>query len=51
MVKRKIKEGICPNCKKKMYRRRSIKIKKIKPTKCEYCGFLIENPYNVFSPT
>jgi len=51
MVKRKIKEGICPNCNKKIYRRRSIKIKKIKPTKCGHCGFLIENPYQIFAPT
>ncbi len=50
MVKKKIKEGICPNCGKTLMRSRSIKIKKIKPTKCNYCGFLIEDPYKIFRP-
>jgi len=50
MVKKKIKQGKCPSCRKMLVRSRSIKIKKIKPTKCEHCGFLIENPYQVFAP-
>jgi DNA-directed RNA polymerase subunit RPC12/RpoP len=49
MVKR-LKTGQCPNCKKTLFRRRSIKIKKKKPTKCEYCGFVIEDPYKIFTP-
>ena len=50
MAKRKTKQGQCPKCGKTLFRSRSIKIKKIKPTKCNYCGFLIEDPYKVFSP-
>jgi len=51
MVKKKTKQGNCPKCGKILFRSRSIKIKKVKPTKCGHCGFLIENPYQVFAPT
>lgn len=43
-----IKHGECPECKKRLARRKGIRIKNIKPTKCNYCGFLIENPYSIF---
>lgn len=48
-MRRQIKACFCPNpkCKKKLFRR---KIKKNKPTKCNYCGYKILNPYEVFIP-
>lgn len=48
---RRLKTGNCPNCKRVLFRRRSIKLRKIKPTICEYCKFKIENPYEVFHGT
>ena len=47
---KKTKIGICPKCQKTLYRKRSIRIKDIKPTKCNYCGEVIPNPYEVFKP-
>ena len=42
-----IKACFCPNCKKKLFRR---KIKRNKPTTCGSCKFIIKNPYEVFVP-
>ena len=48
---KKIKKvGICPKCEKTLYRKRSIRIRDIKPTKCNYCGEIIKNPYEIFKP-
>ena len=46
-MKKNVKGAFCPKCNKKLFR---VKIKKDKPTKCNYCGFVIENPYEVFTP-
>lgn len=45
MKNKNIKACFCPKCKKKLVRR---KVKRNKPTKCNYCNFLITNPYDVF---
>lgn len=42
MSKKRIKKIRCPNCSKIIYRK---KVKKHKPTFCNYCGFKIDNPY------
>jgi len=44
-LKKNIKGAFCPNCKKKLFRR---KVKRNKPTKCNYCNFVIQNPYDIF---
>jgi uncharacterized protein (DUF983 family) len=44
-MKKHIKEGVCPKCGTKLYRRHTKK-----PTKCNKCGFLIEKPKEVFKP-
>lgn len=40
----------CPKCNKRLIRKMPMKIKKIKPTKCNYCGFKIDNPFLIFRP-
>lgn len=37
----------CEKCGKKLFRR---KAKRNKPTKCNYCGYKILNPYETFTP-
>lgn len=44
-MKKRIKEGPCPNCKKMLYRRYVME-----KTKCNYCGFEILNFKEVFKP-
>ncbi len=44
-MKRNIKGCFCPKCGKKLFRR---KVKRNIPTTCNYCGYVISNPYNVF---
>jgi len=46
-MKRKIKGAFCPKCNKKLFR---VKVRRNKPTTCNYCGFLIENPFKIFIP-
>lgn len=46
-MKRQVKACFCPRCKKKLFRR---KVKRNKSTKCNFCNFLITNPYDVFIP-
>ena len=46
-MKKNIKGCFCPKCNKKLFR---VKIKRNKPTTCNYCGFVIENPFEVFIP-
>jgi len=46
-VKKNIKGCFCPRCNKKLFR---VKVKKNKPTTCNYCGFIIKNPREVFVP-
>jgi DNA-directed RNA polymerase subunit RPC12/RpoP len=47
MSKKNIKGCFCPKCGKKLFRR---KTKRDKSTTCNYCGFVISNPYEVFTP-
>jgi len=47
-MKKILKGCFCPNCKKKLFRRRSIRIRDIKPTTCGSCGFVIKNPHEIF---
>lgn len=44
-MKKNIKGAFCPKCKKKLFR---VKTKTDKSTKCNYCGFVIENLRDVF---
>ncbi len=46
-MKKNIKGCFCPKCNKKLFR---VKTKPNKPTTCNYCGFVIENPYETFIP-
>lgn len=49
-MKKTIKKGFCPKCNKIMVRKMAIRRKKVKPTQCGNCGFIIQNPYEVFNP-
>ena len=44
-MKKNIKGAFCPKCKKKLFR---VKTRGNKTTTCNYCGFVIENPREVF---
>jgi len=44
-MKKNIKGCFCPKCKKKLFR---VKTRINKSTTCNYCGFIIENPREVF---
>jgi len=46
-MKKSIKGAFCPQCHKKLFR---VKAKRNKPTTCNYCGFVIENPREIFVP-
>jgi len=46
-MKKNIKGAFCPRCGKKIFRKKVIANKS---TKCNYCGFVIENPREVFVP-
>lgn len=48
MPKKRLKGCFCPKCNSKIFRRRSIKRYKPKPTECGVCGFIIENPFETF---
>jgi len=47
-MKKRVKKGNCPKCGKIIVRKVPIKRKNPKPTQCNYCGFQIINPYEVF---
>ncbi len=47
MSRREVKGCFCPKCGKKLFRR---KLKRNKPTRCNYCNFIIQNPREVFIP-
>jgi len=46
-MKKNIKGCFCPKCEKKLFR---VKVRINKPTTCNYCGFVIVNPKDVFIP-
>ena len=45
--KKNVKGCFCPKCNKKLFR---VKVMLNKSTKCNYCGFVIKNPREVFVP-
>ncbi len=47
MSRKVIKGAFCQKCGKKLFRR---KVKRNKPTTCNYCGYKILDPYEVFIP-
>jgi len=46
-MKKNIKGCFCPKCNKKLFR---VKVRKDKPTTCNYCGFVITNSREIFIP-
>ena len=46
-MKKNIKGAFCPGCGKKLFR---VKAKLHKPTTCNYCKYVIENPREIFVP-
>ena len=46
-MKKNIKGAFCPKCNERLFR---VKVKRNKSTICNYCGFVIRNPREVFIP-
>ena len=47
MSRKGVKGCFCPQCGKKLFRRRT---RRNVPTICNYCNFRIKDPYSVFTP-